>query len=126
MAQALRKMAPETPSYRERIRELVEADQVKAARDLLAEALERGDHGEDLSHWQRVLAPAKTLAIGGELDLDRTLDFRWLDENEETYRGRWVALVGGELLTYAETLDEVLAALKGNPRGKRALLHRIY
>jgi hypothetical protein len=126
MAQTLRKMEPEARSYRERIRELVEADQVKAARDLLAEALERGDHGEDLSHWQRVLAPAKTLAIGGELDVDRMPDFRWLDENEETYRGQWVALLGGELLAYAETLDEVLAALERNSRGKRALLHRIY
>jgi uncharacterized protein DUF5678 len=126
MAQPLRKMEPEAGSYRERIRELVEADQVKGARALLAEALERGDHGEDLSHWQKVLAPAKTLKIGGELDVDRTPDFRWLDENEETYRGQWVALLHGELLAHAESLDEVLAALERTSRGKRALLHRIY
>ncbi len=126
MAQALRKMEPETRSYRERIRELVEADQVKAARALLAEALEGGEHGEDLSHWQKALAPAKTLRIGGELDVDRRSDFRWLDENEEAYRGQWVALLHGKLLAHAETLDEVLAALERTSRGERALLHRIY
>lgn len=125
MAQPLRKIEPETRSYRERIRELVEADRVRAARDLLAEAGERGDHGEDLSDWQRVLAPAKTLRIGGELNVDRTPDFRWLDENEEAYRGQWVALLHGELLAHAETLDEVLAALERTSRGERALLHRI-
>jgi hypothetical protein len=126
MGMALRKTTEDLRPYRERIRELVEADRVKAARELLAEALKRGDHGEDLSGWQRVLAPAKTLKVGGELDVDRTLDFRWLDENEEAYRGQWVALRVGELLACAETLEEVLATLENNPRGKRALLHRIY
>ena len=126
MAQPLRKIEPETRSYRERIRELVEADQVKAARALLAEALERGDAGEDLSRWQKILGPAKTLEIDGELDVDRTPDFRWLDENEDAYRGQWVALLHGELLAHAKTLDEVLAALERTPRGARALLHRIY
>jgi len=48
-------------TYAEKIRILVEADWVGAARKLLAEALERGDHDEDLSGWQRVLAPAKPL-----------------------------------------------------------------
>lgn len=51
----------EAQTYAEKIRILVEADWVGAARKLLAEALERGDHGEDLSGWQRVLAPAKPL-----------------------------------------------------------------
>lgn len=51
----------EAQTYAEKIRILVEADWVGAARELLAEALERGDHDEDLSGWQRVLAPAKPL-----------------------------------------------------------------
>jgi hypothetical protein len=63
MGMALRKTTEDLRPYRERIRELVEADRVKAARELLAEALKRGDHGEDLSGWQRVLAPAKTLKV---------------------------------------------------------------
>lgn len=51
----------EARTYAEKIRMLVEAEFVGEARKVLAEALERGDHGEDLSGWQRVLAPAKII-----------------------------------------------------------------
>ena len=51
----------EARTYAEKIRILVEADFVGEARKVLAEALERGDHGEDLSGWLRVLGPAKIL-----------------------------------------------------------------
>ena len=82
MAKALRKFQEEeTRSYRERIRELVEQDYVGAARKLLAEALEKEDHEEDLSGWQQVLAPAKILRVGGERDIDRTPDFQWLKDH---------------------------------------------
>lgn len=126
MAQPLRKPDPDTRPYAERIRELVEQDYVSAARELLAEALEKGNHGEDLSGWQRVLAPAKILRVGGELDIDRTPDFQWLKDHGETYRGQWVALFGGELLAHGENLKQLLAELEHHPRGRRALLHRLY
>ena len=129
MAQALRKPRPEPRSYRERIRELVEQDRVGAARALLAEALELGDHGEDLSHWQSVLAPAKAVPqVGGELDIDRTADFEWLKTQSKPYRGEWVALFQGELLAHNPTLQGILKDLEGHPSepGRRALLHRIY
>ena len=125
MGQPLRKAEPETRSYRERIRELVEADRVEGARRLLAEALERGDHGEDLSYWQRVLAPAKVLGVGGERDFDRTPDIRWINEHWESYRGQWVALLGGELLSHSESLDEVASTLKKNKPARSPLLHYI-
>jgi hypothetical protein len=127
MAKALRKPQEEEPrSYVERIRDLVEQDYVGAARKLLAEALERGDHGEDLSGWQRVLAPAKTIRVGGERDIDRTPDFQWLKDHGDMYRGQWVALFGGELLASGEDLENLLAQLEDHPWGQRALLHRIH
>ncbi|HEY3570990.1 MAG TPA: hypothetical protein VGP73_23870 [Thermoanaerobaculia bacterium] len=126
MAQPLRKPEPDTRSYAERIRELVEQDYVGAARKLLAEALEKGDHGEDLSGWQRVLAPVKVLRVGGELDIDRTPDFQWLKDHSDTYRGQWVALFAGELLAHGESLRALRAQLEDHPLGDRALLHRIY
>ena len=124
--QALRKPDPDTRSYRERIRELVEQDYVGAARKLLAEALEKEDHEEDLSGWQQVLAPAKILRVGGERDIDRTPDFQWLKDHGDEYRGQWVALFGGELLAHGEDLEKVLSQLEDHPSGQRALLHRIH
>jgi uncharacterized protein DUF5678 len=126
MAQALRKPQPETRSYRERIRELVEQDRVGAARALLAEALEKGDHGEDLSHWQSVLAPAKVLRVGGETAPDATPDFEWLKAHSDEYRGEWVALLKGGLLAHRPTLQEILADTEKHPQRHWILLHRIH
>ncbi len=117
---------PKSRSYRERIRELVEADMVGGARRLLAEALERGDHDEDLSAWQRVLAkggPGRP--VKGELDFDRTPDVQWIREQSEPYRGQWVALLGGELLAHSQSLDEVVQFLKQNKPARLPLLHYI-
>jgi hypothetical protein len=126
MGMALRKTTEDLRPYRERIRELVEADRVKAARELLAEALERGDHGEDLSGWQRVLAKGKPLGVvPGERDFDRTPDLLWIRDHAETYRGQWVALLGGELLAHSGSLDEVVKVLEANRPARSPLLHYI-
>ncbi len=126
MAQPLRKIEPETRSYRERIRELVEADKVEGARRLLAEALEKGDHGEDLSGWQRVLAkPRGRPNPDVELDFDRTPEVTWIREKSAPYKGQWVALLGDELLAHSPSLDEVVSILKEHKPPRRPMLHYI-
>jgi len=125
-AQPLRKPDPDHRSYTERIRELVEKDYIGAARKLLAEALEIGDHGEDLSGWQQVLAPAVSrISANKELDFDRTLELNWLKEHWKDYRGEWVALLGGELLAHSSSLAEVRAQLKSNPPARRCLIEYV-
>ncbi|HEV7504318.1 MAG TPA: hypothetical protein VGS07_05370 [Thermoanaerobaculia bacterium] len=126
MGHALRKIEPEPRSYRERIRELVEADKVGGARRLLAEALESGGHGEDLSYWQKVLAKGKPIRVGGgDLDFDRSLEVNWIHEKSAPYQGQWVALLGGELLAHSKSLDEVVLTLQENKPSRRPMLHFI-
>ena len=125
MGQPLRKAEPETRSYRERIRELVEADLVGEARRLLAEALEKGDHDEDLFAWQEVLAPGKVLGTSDELDPDRTPEFQWLETNSRDYWRQWVALAENRLLAHSESLDDVLSTVTGMKPRRRPLLHYI-
>jgi Family of unknown function (DUF5678) len=143
MAQALKKPThEETRSYYERIHEsvpalaaaqtyvdkirlLVEADLVGAARMLLAEALEAGTHGEDLSKWQRVLAPAKRIGIVAERDPDRTSEHEWLMAHGMEYQGQWVALCEDRLLAHSYDLEEVLSGVKGMKPSRRPLLHYI-
>jgi predicted CopG family antitoxin len=125
MTQPLRKIEPEARSYSERIRKLVEADKVGGARRLLAEALERGDHDEDLSKWQRVLAPGKVLGTSPELDPDRTPEFQWLETHWRDYRKQWVALAEDRLLAHSAILEEVLSATEGMKLGRRPLLYYI-
>ena len=126
MAQPLRKIEPETRSYSERILELVEADKVGGARRLLAEALEHGAQEEGLAYWQKVLAkggPGRP--VKGEPDFDRTPDIQWIREHSETYRGQWVAVLGGELLAHSQSLDEVVQVLEQNKPARSPLLHYI-
>jgi hypothetical protein len=126
MAQALRKPdQEETSSYREKIRALVEADRVGAARTLLAEALQKGDHEEDLSRWQAILAPAKVSKSTKERDFDRSPELGWLARYGNQYPGQWVALLGDELLAHSKSLGEVVAALEKNKPKRRPLLHYI-
>ncbi|HEX4961944.1 MAG TPA: DUF5678 domain-containing protein [Thermoanaerobaculia bacterium] len=126
MAHALRKIEAETPSYSDRIRELVEADLVGGARRLLAEALELGVQEEALSYWQKVLAKGKPLRVGGgELDFDRTPEVTWLREKSGPYRGQWVALLGNELLAHSESLDEVVSTLEKHKPARRPMLHYV-
>jgi len=115
----------EAQTYAEKIRALVEADRVGGARALLAKALEKDDHGEDLSYWQEVLAPAKVIRVGGELEPDRTPEFEWLRAHGREYRGQWVALVENRLLAHSSNLDEVLSTVKGMETSRRPLLHHL-
>lgn len=125
MAQPLRKPIPEPRSYRERIRELVEQDRVGAARTLLAEALERGDHDEDLSRWREILAPARVRKSTKEPDFDRSPEVHWLTQHGSEYQGQWVALLGSELLAHSKSLEEVVVALEKDKPSRRPLLHYI-
>jgi hypothetical protein len=126
MAQALRKSTPEPLPYSDRIRELVKIGEILEAQRLLAVALEREGSSEDLSHWQRLLGPARVMRVGGERDIDRTADFQWLKNRSKEYVGQWVALFGGDLLAHADSLQEILRQLESHPSGSQALLHRIY
>ena len=125
MAQPLRKPDPEMRSYRERIRELVEQDRVGAARALLAEALEQGGHGEDLSRWREILAPARVRKSTKEPDFDRSPEIHWLTEHGGEYQGQWVALLGSELLAHSKSLEEVVGALEKHRPSRRPLIHYI-
>ena len=126
MAQPLRKPVPEPLSCSDRIRECVTEGNFREARALLSEALAQGGAGEDLSHWQRLLGPARTAQVAGERDVDRTADFQWLKEHAREYVGQWIALFGGDLLAHDGSLKEVLRQLELHPSGKKALLHHIH
>lgn len=124
-AQPLRKPEPDTRSYTERIRELIEQDRVAGARRLLAEAIEAGAQEEDLPLLQRVLGPARFLGFSDELEPDRTPEFTWLREHAKDYRGQWVILAEDQLLAHSADLQEALAVIKNQKTNRRPLLHYI-
>src|SRR5947199_10043426 len=96
--------------YVPRIWKLLEEARLKAARELLAEALREGSPEPELDGLAKLLAPPKP-RMSPVRDFDRTAEFRWLDEHGKEYMGQWVGLLGDELLAHAPTLKELQAKL---------------
>ena len=61
--------------------------------------------------------------ISQKRDIDRTLDYQWIRDHAQDYRGQWVALDKGELLAAAASLRELLDHVKHLKH--RSLLHQI-
>lgn len=64
----------------------------------------------------RVLAPQTTSAAHQAADSYVALNRSWLKAHREQYRGRWVALSGGNLLGSAAALEELTARFGVNPQ----------
>jgi hypothetical protein len=55
----------------------------------------------------------------------RSEEFEWLRNPPESARGKWVALVGGEMIAAGEALADVLELLKSMDLPKSPLVHRV-
>jgi hypothetical protein len=108
--------------YAARVRALIESDRVVQARALVSEALEGNPDDSELLSLQRVLKPPRA-TTRQVTDVDRTQEFRWIVANCDAYRGRWVAIQGGELVADAPSFAELQSRIK-NLEGV-PLVHRI-
>lgn len=115
----------ESELYVPRIQKLLEAADLRGARELLTEARERGSIEPSLEQLEKLLAPPRQ-ELRPASDFDRSPEIHWLEEHAEEFQGQWVALLGNELLAHAKTLDEVTAQLDAISPGARPLLHRIH
>lgn len=55
----------------------------------------------------------------------RTEELEWLRDPPESARGKWVALVGNQVVATAEALAEVMESLKSMNLPKTPLVHRV-
>jgi len=106
------------------IRGMLDRDQVAAARALLSVALAELPSAPELLRTARVLAVPKS-ARRSVRDVERTTEYSWLTSHAAAYRGKWVAVVGNELIASAGSLKELLQSLKSSGRETEALIHRV-
>jgi hypothetical protein len=99
---------PLTPA--EHIRHLVEANRVEEARRYAAERLAVGD--PSVESWAKLLRPPRVTTSSYRTRRDFGADYAWLRENREAFRGRWVALMSGELLDTDAALRPLLDRLQ--------------
>ncbi len=106
------------------IRSLLASEQARDARRMAACAAARFAGHPWLRKADRVLNPSRITAEPAQAP-DRTREFAWLRQHSTEYRGRWVALLGDDLLAAAEDLDEVLRELRGRDLETHPLVHRV-
>ena len=103
---------------------LMESEQVSLARKALA-ALPVGQVSDPMVVRLRNMLAVPVTKTSQKRDIDRTLDYQWIRDHAQDYRGQWVALDKGELLGAATSLRELLDRVKLLHSEHRPLLHQI-
>jgi hypothetical protein len=109
------------PDIEQQLRLLVEEGQIREAQELLKSA---GDRVPADSKMREILGPSRVRksAVKG---VDRSAEFHWLKTKGAEHPGKWVALVGENLVASSDTLKELLAQLAELRLGREALIHHL-
>ncbi len=96
------------------------------ARRLAAEARVRfPDHSRVQDLWSIFDNRGKAIAGPEASEPSREEEFEWLRHPPESARGKWVALLGSEMIAAAEKLVELEESLRSKQLPKPALVHYI-
>ena len=106
----------------QQIRDLLAEGQIWQAQQLLKSA---GDDAPVDPKLREVLGPARVLGRSPARGYDRSAEFRWLKTHWEEYEGKWVALVGEDLVASTDTLKELLARLTDLRLEREPLIHHL-
>lgn len=111
--------AREPLSVEDEVRALLEEGRIWDAKKLVETA---GDQlPEDL---REIFAPPRIRRVD-ERDVDRTPEFNWLKANGPAYAGKWVALVGDDLVGCEDELEDLLAQIRRCKFERKPLLHHL-
>jgi hypothetical protein len=90
-----------------------------------AEGIARYPTHSDLQRLAQVLAPPKVVdsSLKGYKEPDRSREFAWLREQAHAYRGKWVAVLGDQLVATADTLGDLLQQVQQARLTEHPLVH---
>jgi hypothetical protein len=103
---------------------LMEREQITLARKVL-DALPVGQLSDPMIVRLRKMLAVPVTKTSQKRDIDRILDYQWIRDHAQDYRGQWVALDNGKLLGAAMSLRELLDRVKPLRSEHRPLLHQI-
>lgn len=87
---------------------LLSQERVKDARDLLVDAAVRYPDDEQIADLLRAISPGRVEQKEGTMP-DRKREVAWIRGNGQHYRGKWVAVLGDELVAVADDLKSLVA-----------------
>ena len=113
---------PEPLSLEEELRALLAEGRIYEATKLLESS---GDRASTVNPGLReVLSPPKFRRVP-ERGVDRTPEFNWLKANWDAYLGKWVALVGEDLVACEDSLRALLDQLDQRKFEREPLIHHL-
>lgn len=110
--------------YAQAVRSYLGSGQAGVARRTAARGAAAFPDDPWLRKANRVLNPSRIVSKPATAP-DRTREFDWLRKHSAEHRGRWVALLGEELLSSGAQLEEVLSEIRSRNLDTQPLIHHI-
>ena len=111
-ARKLRLPSGATPEeFLELLRRLIADDQIGEARRQLVEAVRRFPGNPEIRLAQRVLGEGET-SPNPFVQSTAGAEIEWLREPPPEARGKWIALIGSQLVGMADSADELMSSLR--------------
>lgn len=106
------------------IRQLLGEGRLQDARDLVAKALNIHPADDELLGLQRVIAPGQVERKSGHYP-DRKAEFAWIARNRSHYQGKWVALIGEQVIGMEDDAHVLLSKIKQQNLAETPLVHHL-
>ena len=106
------------------VKYLLEEGRVTMAREILQRILQQYPADEKLLHFYNAIAPGKVVRTNMHYS-DRSLEMDWIRVNSSVYRGKWVALLGANIVAIGDDLKSVLRMVQEQQPHATPLIHHM-
>ena len=120
----VKELSESVDSLASRIRSLIGGDKISSARRLADVAVRNHPDCEELKLLLESLYPGEVTRRKLP-DSSHRNNMEWLTRHQEEHRGKWVALLDGQLVAADADLENVRVALNANGSDRRPLVHHI-
>ncbi len=103
-------------------KKLLEHEQVATARALLERAVSRYPQDERLRNLYRAIAPGRVVRQDVHYR-DQAIEAAWIQTHRIQYRGKWVALLGEQVLGIGDDLQTILGCIREHHLDDPPLIH---
>ena len=107
-----------------RIRQLLGEGQLQDARSLVNQALQTYPNEPELLRIQRLITPGRVTSMA-DCYPDRKTEFNWIACNRVKHRGKWVALIGEQVIAMEDDAEALMQALKHQDLSTSPLVHHL-
>jgi len=122
-ARRLDEQMPTPETFIEEIRRIMNSGTLRGAREVAEQGLALFPDHAELRRLHHALRPPEVRTLPGYKIPDRRDTYEWILENEENYRGQWVAVLGTDVIAASPDFEQVQQAARSRALPYPPLLH---